>query len=1349
MMDPDQKPPPLIADPERQAIGPQRGYRYQAWRSVYQWVTLKTDEILFLEGGEDIDRLKVGEATTIQVKETAATVTLNSADVLAAIGHFWQHQSNNPDRKVHFHFLTTSARGREQSKPFGDEKGLDYWDAAKRPDFDITRLRAFLKTKIELPTGLLKFLDDAADEDLRDNLVQRILWDTDSESQSYLRKVIEDHVVEVGYRIHSLPASESIKVLPHLFTEVWDVVCDEDNRQLSHADFLRLLEEVTAQSISAVELKQLRQAAQIVQRSVRTSVAQGSQLVSLVESTHDVLTVPFERLAQRAPIVARLQSILSSHGLLFLRGSTSVGKSTLAKLVVKQSGSEWQRLNFRGSIATEIRDRLAFAALTANDNRLAPQNYLLDDLNFDVPDIYENEFAALIYVVRESGGNIAVTSQGRLPSRIRLLFDFPEECSYDVPLLSGEEIQELAQLYDCAPGQKLKAWSKLILGNTGGHPLLAHAEIKNLQIDGWPNPTITDISSPKPVTDIRQETRRRLQDLLPSDSARTLAYRLSVFVGQFRKSNALYLAEYPTSISNPGEAFERLVGPWLERPSEDYYVLSPLLSQSADEMLPGGSKALHPYAAMSYLNDLNWTQTELWGVLFHGILGESTPALMMGLAGAFKIQTEHWPRMSRQLEFLCFLKVLPGEKLLPGDKFLSLLLRWLQFRIASEVKPAQVAPTVVERWAEEVQDFSGEGAYPGSEIIARFTFANLTLVNLDVPLPTSRVVTNLAMTIAALREGLEKQEGNLLLQETFGNYAEVWGDESVYFAIAVNRCKTLAAVSEFFSALEALSPGQADVIWTGLAADDHQAMLLVDSAWLAESKSESPNWSQCLDTFENIARLALEHGATSLVAAAQRGRAVVFREYLSNSSKAHEVLDEGGKQLGRQHLILQDYRAKIFSLDGDNMKAIAIWHSIEPGLEENQNPSRIFTYRAGEIAAACALDWKSVAEFANKAEEAARAAKFDQALAIGFHADYALALWMNGDRSLSVKAFFEVVEAMVELGSIESDLVAYTLWRKVAHTIGWLKQQVKGGDKYSQPSAACFSDQNSTIEKSTEPDSEAIVWYHLAEVEYAHDAGDLAFKNFERVALGEPVQQGAVAKLRLSHELREKPATGALVSELAQFCRKMNAVAENFGRTPPDWTSNAEIVQPFLFSSIVVACSENRYPEASVIEGWRESAEHESLVSSQLSNWLDHVKRWAHADESELALALRDANEKTEIRILAAILLTAREDTNPENLFYANVALLTTPNIFGVWADDVAQQLEELISAAWMRAIKHQRFALKSPNLTVSTIEDACSSEISGFRKASAIVLAARNAVSTKIPDQLLQKLIELRDSKD
>jgi hypothetical protein len=1347
-----EKVEPIIADPTRQAIDPQRGYGYQAWQSVYQWTTLKVDETLFLEGGEDIDVLKASEATTIQVKETAAVVTLNRNDVLEAIGHLWEHQENNPQRKIWFHFLTTSSRGLEKDKPFGEVKGLDHWDACKRDDVSLDSLRSFLKSKSQLPSKLLGCLNTATDDELREKLVRRILWDTDSESQSYLKMLIEGILIDYGTRVHSLPPSDSVKVVPHLFTRIWDVVCEDQDRRLNYSDFARLFEQVTSESVPSSELRQLRRIAQTVGQMGFGSLSGGSTVSSFALATADrVIIPPMGRLAERATLVGELRARLLVNGLLVLRGSTSTGKSTLGGLIVTLVENErWQRLDFRGLQPEFIRDRLAFVAASIDIDQTPAADYLIDDLNFEhTPNLYENALAAFIYVVRKRGGKIVITTQGELPTRIRLLFDLPEDCSYDVPLLTEDEIREVAQKYACPPGSKLDGWTKLIAANTGGHPLLVHAQIKNLQVAGWPKPTIEDLSAQKSVEDIRKEVRRRLQELLPSDAARTLAYRLSIFFGYFKKSNALYLGQYPSPIPNPGEAFDLLVGPWLERVSDNYYRLSPLLAGSADDMLPGGANELQQYAAVSYLKEKSWSQQELWGALFHGILGEAIPALVMAINASLQVETDDWPHVSRQLEFLCFMKVLPKEKLLRSDAFLSLLLRWLQFRIAAEVKPVEVAPTIAERWAEEVEEFDGKGAYPGSEIVAKFSFASLTLIKLNVALPMNRVVKNLAMTLSSLREGLEKQNGNPLLSQTFGHYAELWGDKTAYFAVAVTRCRTMEALSEFSLALASLSPEEGNEIWTKFGDDDHLAKLLVDSAWLSESKLESPNWKQCLTTFDEVARLAIEHRASSLAAAAYRGKAIVLREYLQDSPKAHQALDEGETKLGPKSLImLQDYRAKIFSLDQDFKRAISIWNSIAPSLERNKNPSRIFTYRDAEIAAAGLDDWGSVSEFAVKAEEAARSASFNESLAIGFHADYAFALWMKGNRQLSTSVFVETLDKISRLGSIEDNLDAYTLRRKVSHAIAWMKQEIKGGDKVSQPPAAWFSDPGSTAEKTEEADPEENVWYHLAEIEYANMAGDTAFTRFEKAASKTPLQQAAVAKLRLGHMLRGQAVQASLVTELADFDTKLSAFGEAFGRTSPDWQSYSEMVQPFLLASLVVACSTGKYPTSSVIKEWGDSARRLKLASPTLENWLEGLEAWSQADESELALAMKNTEEKTETRILASLLLTAGEDTNPENLFYANVALLTTPNIFGVWSNDIEMFLAKLICEGWLRAVKDQRFALRSPNLTVPAIVGACDSDAEGFRKAAKVVVAARSAIQTKLDDSLLTKLTDMSETQ-
>lgn len=47
----------LVNDPAREATDTMRGYSYQVLRSVLVWIELGDDEILYLEGAEDLDRI--------------------------------------------------------------------------------------------------------------------------------------------------------------------------------------------------------------------------------------------------------------------------------------------------------------------------------------------------------------------------------------------------------------------------------------------------------------------------------------------------------------------------------------------------------------------------------------------------------------------------------------------------------------------------------------------------------------------------------------------------------------------------------------------------------------------------------------------------------------------------------------------------------------------------------------------------------------------------------------------------------------------------------------------------------------------------------------------------------------------------------------------------------------------------------------------------------------------------------------------------------------------------------------------------------------------------------------------
>ena len=110
---------------------------------------------------------------------------------------------------------------------------------------------------------------------------------------------------------------------------------------------------------------------------------------------------------------------------------------------------------------------------------------------------------------------------------------------------------------------------------TAGHPQLIHAHVRNLQYRGWPPVSETDFLKTEDLEQIRTTARRRLIDELPSEGTRYIAYRLSLITGEFSRQLALDLAQLPPPVALPGEAFDSLVGPWIETLGNDCYRVSP------------------------------------------------------------------------------------------------------------------------------------------------------------------------------------------------------------------------------------------------------------------------------------------------------------------------------------------------------------------------------------------------------------------------------------------------------------------------------------------------------------------------------------------------------------------------------------------------------------------------------------------------------------------------------------------------------------------------------------------------------------------------------------------------------
>src|SRR5882724_1215084 len=91
-----------VGNTRRQADAPIRAYGYQIWQSVFRWINLNSNEVLFLEGAEDFDVIRGSEAETVQVAnaEQSGNLTLNSQKIIEAIDNFWGHQKRNSPRSV-------------------------------------------------------------------------------------------------------------------------------------------------------------------------------------------------------------------------------------------------------------------------------------------------------------------------------------------------------------------------------------------------------------------------------------------------------------------------------------------------------------------------------------------------------------------------------------------------------------------------------------------------------------------------------------------------------------------------------------------------------------------------------------------------------------------------------------------------------------------------------------------------------------------------------------------------------------------------------------------------------------------------------------------------------------------------------------------------------------------------------------------------------------------------------------------------------------------------------------------------------------------------------------------------
>jgi tetratricopeptide (TPR) repeat protein len=1045
--------------------------------------------------------------------------------------------------------------------------------------------------------------------------------------------------------------------------------------------------------------------------------------------------------AKRERLVTDLTGILRCDGAIILHGSTGLGKTSLARLLTDKIGGQWVWGGFRGRDPIQIADHLHRAALGIKTLGILP-NLVLDDLDLGSVAKFEREFIVLVFSVINSGGTVVITGPSQSPPNLLNKLWLPERCDQEVPYLDEEEIAEIVLNHGLEEMQKLKQWSRVIWFTAQGHPQLVHARIRNLESKGWPR--VEDMSwlQTADLEEQRTFSRRRLMDEIPSESARSLAYRLSLMMEQFPRQLALDLAHIPPSLPMPGESFDCLVGPWIERVGEDSYRVSPLLQNEGNKVLSAPEiKTVHEAIALRILGRKSVSPIEVGMAFIHALIAKSERALVE-LANAIIISEPEARQAVGDVVFWIPTMALElGQHLYAESPMVDLILRLAQYRVAVASRRVQEALAVMDRTLELFDQTEFLRQNKMSSIMAYSIFLN----TIEIPIPPCRSVEMLSrlMDLADDEEAFSEIVNNFEKMEKRGVPLAGLSLFQSLFSFEMARISGLDDLDELLNSLELLRPEKLKHLVYVFGYEDKEiqvADLLIGSAWVRDATRNRLEVKKAI----TVLRRSLELGRTwqvqALIRAAYVAMSVIYDEYGNASQAALDVLDEANGELGAGDARVLNERAKVLLHLKENRKALALFES---ALKSNNLPKteQTFAYRSAGIAAARLGDWSTAERFFLLGASVYDKGGLLHGMSVGLKADAAFARWKQGRVREALSLYAEVATSLESI-PFDKDLKSRHLHALVRHSLAWIHgadRRVANREMVEPPPGACSNQEPHEGLKDLRIFEISAIWGLLGNIDTKLGTG---------LGLGQLAAEKAGGKLPLLIRIDER------ISKYEYL-----------------WSSHAvEVAVPAIIGMIEVSNYRHQF-EASAFDGWQVG----DIPALPVDHWNDPsnrayllfhllsvgilstslnaqtplpIEQWRadleifgmHGEEVERFLNLLDGKEVVReeefLEQAAFALYKIRQPViSPMDLFVCHFRLLNAL-ISGDWGYFVGNGFTDLVSRQWLEVAEQQRFALRSPSYYVPILLTQCKKvDNSGYANAGSILETAADATGAHLAE--------------
>ncbi|HEU0150919.1 MAG TPA: hypothetical protein VFR21_29100, partial [Bradyrhizobium sp.] len=611
-------------DPAAQAIASLRGYAYQLYATALAWLDLRAGQELYLEVAKDYATVAENALNAVEVKDTQASITINQQDVRDTFDSFVDLVERNPNREVSLQFLSTSSIGRERSTAHrvDSEGALNYWRRAAA-GADVVPLREVL-SQLDLTPRVRAYIDARDDAKLRKDFLQPIHWHCGRPGLDDLKSELESALVTYGHERLQLASAECSRLSAVVLQHVLTTVVKPLPRRLIAGDLLSMLDEATRVSLPRGAVDELLRslASQLVEQE---SGPQTSALGALrVLDAEREIPLPVS-LAERRPLVDDILSRVNHNGIAFVTGGTGLGKTILARLSTRSQGGTWYVVDFRDASAAETAERIH--QTIAGLNSVSPNGIILDDFNEVEDPLVRRNLNRLILALKRRDALCLVTAY-REPSA-RALSELGSDPSTHVPV-PDMTVPEVGELVTAAGGDAT-VWAQWVhVGGAFGHPQLVQALIAGLRSRAWPPEELHNLKAFSPIAEVETEqrlTRQRLVAAVPND-AKSLLYRMSLFIGRFNRPLVLTVAALTPAISHPGEQLDALIGPWVDQAAQDELRISPLLANAGKEILGlDEQQAVHRAVADAILESRQLDITKANAAFVHALLGKAEFAL--------------------------------------------------------------------------------------------------------------------------------------------------------------------------------------------------------------------------------------------------------------------------------------------------------------------------------------------------------------------------------------------------------------------------------------------------------------------------------------------------------------------------------------------------------------------------------------------------------------------------------------------------------------------------------------------------------------------------------------------------